>query len=78
VVETDFDGKCSARHGLHMNHLGKEKRALKTANIITKLFLKQEEIISLYWKTQCEVSVRDSSDKHNIILQEDSLRQPHQ
>jgi hypothetical protein len=48
VVEVDLDRKFCARHGLHMNYLGKEKIVLMTANVITKIFLKQEEIISLY------------------------------
>jgi hypothetical protein len=46
------------------------------ANVITKIFLKQEEIMSLYWKSECEVSVSDSSNENNIILQEDSKAAP--
>jgi len=61
-----------------MNNLGKDKIALKMANVVTNIFLKQEEIISLCWKKEYEDSVSDSSNKDNIILQEDSIRQPHQ
>jgi len=55
-----------------MNNLYKGKIALKIVNVVTKIFLKQEEIISLCWKNEYEVSVSDSSNEDNIILQEDS------
>jgi hypothetical protein len=59
-----------------MNNLGKEKIALKIANVVIKIFLNQEEIISLCLKNEYEVSVCDSSNEDNIILQEDSKAAP--
>jgi hypothetical protein len=59
-----------------MNNLGKDKIALKIANVVTKILLKQEEIISLCWKNEYKVSVSDSSNKDNAILQEDSKASP--
>jgi hypothetical protein len=41
-----------------------------------KIFLKQVEIISLYWKNEYEISVSDGSNENNIILQEDSKAAP--
>jgi len=35
------------RQGLHINSSGKEKIVLKIANVVTKIFLKKEETISL-------------------------------
>jgi len=61
LVKVDLDWKFFTRQGLHMNNLGKEKIALKMANVVTKTFLKQEEIISLCWKNEYEVSLSDSS-----------------
>jgi hypothetical protein len=58
-----------------MNNSGKDKIALKIANVVTKIFLKQEEIISLRWKNEYEDSVSDSSNEDNI-LQEDSKTAP--
>ena len=55
------------RHGLHVINSGKEKITLKIANVVTKIFLKQEEIISLRWKNEYEVSVSDSSNEDNVI-----------
>jgi hypothetical protein len=75
VVKVDLDMKSFTRHGLHMNNSGKDKIALKTANVITKIFLKQEEIISLHWKNEYEDSLSDSSIEDNI-LQEDSKAAP--
>jgi len=54
-----------------MNSLGKEKIAFMIASVITEIFCRQEEIVSLYWKSECEVSASDSSNEDNIILQED-------
>jgi len=59
-----------------MNNLGKEKIAFKIASVVTEIFRRQEEIISLYWKNECEVSVSDSSNKDNIILQGDPKATP--
>jgi len=59
-----------------MNNLGKEKIAVKLASVVTKIFHIQEEIISLYWKNEYEVSVSDSSNVDNIILQEDPKATP--
>jgi hypothetical protein len=58
-----------------MNNSGKDKIALKIANVVTKIFLKQEEIISLHWKNENKGSVSDSSTEDNI-LQEDSRAAP--
>jgi hypothetical protein len=44
--------------------------------VVTKIFRKQEEIIGLYWKNECEVSVSDSHNEDNIIIQEDSKATP--
>jgi len=76
VVKVDLDRKLFARQVLHMNNLGKEKIASKIANVVTKIFLKQEETISLYWKNEYEVSVSDSSNEDIIILQEDPKAAP--
>jgi hypothetical protein len=59
-----------------MNNLGKENIALKIANVVTKIFLKQEKVINLHWKNECEVSLSDSSNEDNIILVEDSKAAP--
>jgi hypothetical protein len=59
-----------------MNNLGKGKITLKIANVVTKIFRKQEEIISLCLQNEHEVSVSDSSNEDNIILQEDSKAAP--
>jgi len=59
-----------------MNNLGKEKIAFKIAIVVAEIFRRQEEIISLYWKNECEVSVSDSSNEDNIILQEDTKATP--
>jgi hypothetical protein len=76
VLKVDLDSKFLTRQGLHMNNLGKEKIALETANAVTKIFLKQEEIISLCRKNEYEVTVSDSSNEDNIILPEDSKAAP--
>ena len=68
VVKVDLDKKFFTRQGLHMNNLGKEKTALKIANMVTEIFLKQEEIISLYWKNEHEVIVSDSVNEDIIII----------
>jgi hypothetical protein len=44
------------------------------ASVVTKIFLKQEEIISLCWKNEYEVSVSDSSNEDSTIPQEDSSK----
>ena len=59
-----------------MNNLGKEKIAFKIASVVTEMFHKEEEIIGLYWKNEYEVSVSDSSNEDNIILQEDPKATP--
>jgi len=41
VVKVDLDRKFLTRQGLHTNNLSKEKIALKIANVVTKIFLKQ-------------------------------------
>jgi hypothetical protein len=76
VVKVDLGRKFLTRQGLQMNNSGKEKIVSKIANVVTKIFLKQEEIISLCWKNEYEVSVSDSSNEDNIILQEDSKAAP--
>jgi hypothetical protein len=76
VVKVDLDTNFFARQVLHMNNLGKEKIASKIANVVTKIFLTQEETISLYWKNEYEVSVSDSSNEDIIILQEDPKAAP--
>jgi len=50
VVEIDLDRKPSTKHGMHMRNSGKEKLAEKLANVITNIFLKHEQKISLCWK----------------------------
>jgi hypothetical protein len=40
MVETDFEGKTFARHGLHMNHLDKEKNSIKDSQRNYKTFSK--------------------------------------
>ena len=76
VLKVDLDRKFFTRQGLHMNNLGKEKIAFKIAIVVAEIFRRQEEIISLYWKNECEVSVSDSSNEDNIILQEDTKATP--
>ena len=70
VVKVDLNRKSYTRQGLHMNNFGREKIAFKIDSVVTEIFCRQEEIISLYWKNECEVSVSDSSIEDNIILQE--------
>ena len=43
VVKVDLYRKFLTRQGLHMNNLGKEKIALKKANVVTKIFLKEKK-----------------------------------
>ena len=76
VVKVHLDRKFFTKQGRRMSNLGKEKIALKIATVVTKIFHKQEEIISLYWKNDYEVSVSDSSNEDNIILQEDPKATP--
>jgi hypothetical protein len=75
VVKVDLDRKSFTRQGMHMNNSGKDKLALKTANVVTKIFLKQEEMISLHWKNENEGGVSDSSTEDNT-LQADSRAAP--
>jgi hypothetical protein len=71
VVKVCLDRKFFTRQGLHTNNLGKERIALKIANVVTKIFMKQaDDPISLYWKNEHDVSVSDSSNEDNTILQE--------
>ena len=76
VVKVDLYRIFFTRQGLHMNNLGKEKIAFKIASVVTKIFRKQEEIIGLYWKNECEVSVSDIPNEDNIIIQEDPKATP--
>ena len=76
VVKVHLDRKFFTKQGRRMSNLGKEKIALKIATVVTKIFHKQEEIISLYWKNDYEVSVSDSSNEDNNILQEDPTATP--
>ena len=76
VVKVDLDRTFFTRQGLHMNNLGKEEIAFKIASVVIEIFRKQEEIISLYWKNEYEVNVSDSSNKDNVILQEDPEATP--
>jgi len=64
------------RQGLHLNNLVKKKIAFQIASVVTEIFRKQEEIISLNRKNEYEVSVSDSSNEDNIILQEDPKATP--
>jgi hypothetical protein len=58
VVKVDLDGKFFTRQGLHMNDLGKETIALKIANVVNKIFMKQDDNpVSLYWKNEHDASV---------------------
>ena len=43
VVKVDLDRKFFTRQGLHTNNLSKGKIALKTANVVTKIFLKEKK-----------------------------------
>jgi hypothetical protein len=45
---------------------------LKIANVVSTVFLKQKEIVSLCWMNKYEVSVSGSSNEDNVILQKDS------
>jgi len=76
AVKVDLDRKFFTRQRLHMNNLAKEKVAFKIASVVTEIFRKQEELIGLYWKNEYEVSVNDSSNEDNIILQEDPKATP--
>jgi len=75
VVRVDLDRKSFTRQGMHMNNSGKDKISFKIANVVTKIFLKQEEIISLHWKNEYEDSVIVLM---KIISYKKTLRQPHQ
>jgi hypothetical protein len=77
VVKVNIDRKFFTRQDLHMNNLGKERIALKIASVVTKIFMKQaDDPISLYWKNEHDVSVSDSSNEDNTILQEDPKAAP--
>jgi len=76
VIKVDLDRKLFTKQGLHMNNLGKEKIAFKIASVVTEIFHKQEETISLHWKNDNENSVSDSSNEGNIIFQEDPKTTP--
>ena len=76
VVHVDLDRKFFTRHGQHMNNLGKEPTALRLASVITDLLSNQEEIITLHWKDDYEVSVSDTSDKDATNIQEDPKTTP--
>jgi hypothetical protein len=73
VVKVDLDRKSFNKQGMHMKNSGKDKIALKITNAVTKIFLRQEEIISLCWKNENdnEGSVSDSFTEDDI-LQENS------
>ena len=77
VVKVDLDRKFFfTRQGLHVNNLGIERVALKIANVVTKIFMKQaDDSISLYWKNEHDVSVSDNSNEDNTI-QEDPKAAP--
>ena len=75
VLKVYLDMKFFTRQGLYMNNLGKEKIAFKIVSVVTKIFRKQEEIIGLYWKNECEVSVSDNPNE-DIIIQEDPKATP--
>jgi uncharacterized membrane protein YheB (UPF0754 family) len=59
---------------MHTNNSGKDEIALKIANVVIKIFLKQKEIISLRWKNEYEDGVSDSSNED--MLQKDSKAAP--
>jgi hypothetical protein len=40
VVKVNLDRKFFTRQGLHKNNLGKERIALKIANVVTEIFMK--------------------------------------
>ena len=68
MVKVELDRKFFTRHGLHMNNVGKERLALKIANVVTTILQKQtEDSISLCWKNEPDDSVSDSSKEDNII-----------
>ena len=56
---------------MHMDNLGKEIMALEMANTAASILLKQEEVISLGWKGEQEISKGDGPNEDNISLQED-------
>jgi hypothetical protein len=54
VVKVDLGRKSFNKQGMHMKNSGKDKIALKITNAVTKIFLRQEEIITLCWKNKNE------------------------
>jgi hypothetical protein len=75
VVTADTDRKVFTRHALHMINLGKEKFTSKVSTIVTNIFQKQNEKISLSWQNIYDFSAKSVSDNltvDNISLQEDS------
>jgi hypothetical protein len=83
VVEIDLGRKSFTKHGMHMRNSGKEKLAEKIASVITNIFLKHEEKISLCWKfenenediesvSSTEVNKADTSELVNVDSQTNS------
>ena len=71
MVTVDTDRKFT-RHGLHMNNLGKEIMASKVSVIVKDTLQKQDQKISLCWKTGYDTSANSVSDnlvEDNISLQ---------
>ena len=54
-----------------MNNFGKERMALEMANTAASILLNQEEVISLGWKDEQEISMGDGPNEDNISLRED-------
>jgi hypothetical protein len=48
VVKVDLKRKFFTKQGLHMNNVGKEKIALKIANVTIALQKQMEEPVNLY------------------------------
>ena len=71
VIRIDLDRKFFTKQGRHMNNLGKERKALEMANTVASILLKEEEVISLSWKDEKEISMGDGPNEDIICLQED-------
>jgi hypothetical protein len=73
VIKVELERKLFTRQGMHMNKLGKEKTALKIAEVAMTILQKQtKEPITMYWKIEQGDSASGVSNEVTIITQEDT------
>jgi hypothetical protein len=69
VVKVDLKRKFLTKQSLLMKNVGKEKIALKIADLVTRTLQKQTEVpISLHWKIKCYDGVSYAPSEDNIII----------